>query len=48
MDTVWRGGQGNLLPDDGAKVSDILWLPVRRTWQRKVEAEAENMRQGSL
>lgn len=35
MDTVLRGCQGNLLPDDGAKVSDILWLPVRSIRQTK-------------
>lgn len=33
MDTVLRGCQGNLLPDDGAKVSDILWLSVKSTSQ---------------
>lgn len=35
MDTVLRGCQGNLLPDDGAKVSDILQLPVWSIRQTK-------------
>lgn len=48
MQPVLRGCQGKLLPDDGAKVSDILWLLVRdmrqteesRGRDRKHEASA--------
>lgn len=48
MDTVLGGCQGTLLPDDGAKVSGILWLSVRsirqteksRSRDRKHEARA--------